>query len=197
MFKIVIHLLVTTLLVSFAGQLLKTGQTLSYDTDGNEITDGSVKDDGFYQMGADRDYTRNGDVVIDNVTGLEWQDNEKVRKLWLSDANYETCEHNNSSPACYDTSGDTATTYCSDLALDGGGWRLPSIEELETLLDDGKYDPSLTDGIFKNFSSSYYLSSTSNANNALNVWRVDFNNGFSNDYDKAYSQYVRCVRGGQ
>ncbi len=38
----------------FATPLLKTGQTLSYDSNGNVVTDGSIKDDGYYQRGATR-----------------------------------------------------------------------------------------------------------------------------------------------
>ena len=35
----------------------KTGQTKSYSAAGGEVTDGSLKDDGFYQKGVDHNYT--------------------------------------------------------------------------------------------------------------------------------------------
>ncbi len=63
------------------GQLpKKTGQTKSYDTDGNEVTDGSIKDDGFYQKGVDPSYTRDDvkEIVIDHITGLQWQDDAEA-----------------------------------------------------------------------------------------------------------------------
>jgi hypothetical protein len=33
--------------------------------------------------------------------------------------------------------------YCSGLALDGGGWRAPSVKELETIVDEQATDPAL------------------------------------------------------
>jgi len=51
------------------GVLKKTGQTKSYDKDGNEVTDGSLKDDGYYQKGVDPSYTRDDvkEIVIDHI----------------------------------------------------------------------------------------------------------------------------------
>jgi hypothetical protein len=195
MFKI-FSILLTTFLLSQAAPLLKTGQVKSYDVDGNE--DSSIKDDGYYQAGASRNYTRSGDIVIDNVTGLQWQDNESVTKQWLTDENYNTCYNNNSSPACYDTSGDTATTYCESLTLGGySDWRLPSIEELETLVDDGRYNPAVTTKVFQHISSFHYWSSTTSALYTSKAWNVVFYDGHSSGSYKSNYYCVRCVRGGQ
>ena len=49
MLRIVILLVVTVLLVLADGSVLQTGQVKSYDADGIEVTDGSVKDDGYYR----------------------------------------------------------------------------------------------------------------------------------------------------
>ena len=43
--------------------------------------------------------------------------------------------------------------------------------------------------------SSYYWSSTTNANNTDNAWNVNFNNGNVNNNNKDNDNYVRCVRG--
>ncbi len=143
--------------------LLKTGQMTIY----------AEYDDGYYQTGKTRSYSRSGDVIVDNATGLEWQDNETGQKTW-----------------------DAAATYCTDLPLNGGGWRLPSIEELETLVDDGRYNPSTTGGVFQHISSDYYWSSTTSyASYSGYVWYVDFDRGRSSSTDKTKSYYVRCVRG--
>jgi len=63
--------------VATSTQVKKTGQTKSYDTDGNEVTDGSIKDDGYYQKGVTPSYTRDDttEIVTDHITGLQWQDN--------------------------------------------------------------------------------------------------------------------------
>ncbi|MEA1920057.1 MAG: DUF1566 domain-containing protein [Campylobacterota bacterium] len=190
MLKIVLQLLVTTLLLSYAAPLKKTGQVKSYDASGNEISTESARDDGHYQAGVAISYSRSGDVVTDDATGLEWQDNESIQKPWVTQANYDAGNYS-------DTSGDTATTYCSNLSLDDGGWRLPSIEELETLVDDGKYNPSVTEGVFQHISSSYYWSSTSAAHYSGSAWAVSFYDGRSGSGYKSNNGYVRCVRGGQ
>ncbi len=185
----------------------KTGQTNSYNTDGDEVTDGSVKDDGFYQAGVTPSYSRSGDVVTDHITGLEWQDDAEtgsVTMQWLTDENYDICANDTSDPACYDTSSDTedpsddtATEYCNALSLDGGGWRLPTVVELQSIVVDGAYNPSIDTTVFENYASDYYWSSTTRANSTYNAWIVNFNSGYAYRYSKDTNPYVRCVRSGQ
>ncbi len=45
--------------------------------------------------------------------------------------------------------------------------------------------------------SSYYWSSSTNANNTNNAWGVNFNNGNDNTNNKSNNNYVRAVRGGK
>ncbi len=180
MLRIVILLGVSALLALADGPVLKTGQTISYDTDGNVVTDGSVKDDGYYQKGVARSYTKSGDVVIDNATGLEWQDN-----------------YSDNGGDIKQTQWQNAQDYCSALSLDGESWRLPSIEELGTLPDYGRYDPAVTEDVFQYISSYYYWSSTAYVTNTSYAWEVYFNGGNSHYNYKTYNYYVRCVRGGQ
>jgi len=178
----------------------KTGQTKSYDEDGNETTDGSVKDDGHYQKGVAPHYSRDDatDIVTDHITGLEWQDDVNITKQWLMDDNYDICEDNNSRSECYDTSGDTATTYCEELDLgDYTDWRLPTSKELEGIVDYGKYDPSIDTTSFHNVVSSDYWSSTTNEYYHEYAWGVYFGNGTVYRDAKDNNLYVRCVRDGQ
>ena len=179
----------------------KTGQTKSYDVDGNEVTNNSLKDDAYYQKGITPNYTRASDIVTDELTGLMWQDDEAVssnRKQWLTSANYDTCSNDTSSPACYDTSGDTAATYCSDLSLGGHtDWRLPTSTELEGILDYSKYHPAIDTTYFNNVSSNHYWSSTTYEVNKDNAWIVFFSYGYVYDNRKGNNYYVRCVRDGQ
>ena len=71
MFKLFLIIVALSALSFADAPVLKTGQILSYDNDGNVVTDGSVRDDGYYQAGAAHRYSRSGDIVIDNTRGLE------------------------------------------------------------------------------------------------------------------------------
>ena len=200
MLKSILSIALFSTLVLATGPVLKTGQTKSYDVNGNEVTDGSVKDDGYYQMGKARSYSRSdAGVVTDHATGLQWQDDvESVEKPWLTQENYDKCTGNNDQEKdeskCTDTSGDTAATYCSTLALDGGGWRLPTIEELETLVDYGHYNPSVKSGVFQHITLNGYWSSTTSVGVINYVWLVWFAEGNLDNDVKAGNRFVRCVR---
>jgi len=149
------------------GLLKKTGQTTIYYT----------YDDGYYEKGVTPSYTRNDNtqVVTDHITGLEWQDNletKTVIKTWSE-----------------------AQGYCSALGLDGGGWRLPTIQELQSIVVDGAYNPSIDTTAFVNYSTSYYYwSSTTGANSTSYAWVVHFNDGYTGGDYKSNTYYVRCVR---
>jgi hypothetical protein len=178
----------------------KTTQTKSYDENGNEVTDGSIKDDGYYQKGATPSYTRDDtkEVVIDNITGLMWQDDieaKTVKKTWLTFVNSNTCSNNPSSLACIDTSGDTATTYCENLTLGGyTDWRIPTEKELVGIVNYGKSFPAI-DNTFQNVNSENYWSSTTYKGFSSNAWIISFSSGYVNYDYKNSNNYIRCVRG--
>jgi len=194
---------------SESGVLKKTGQTDSYDTNGTLIRNGTLKDDGYYQRGATPHYTRDNalEIVTDHITGLEWQDTPEVAtqsKSWLSDEVYAQCHDDYNNPdcpdegcdICYDTSGDTAINYCASLELDGGGWRLPTMEELFFIVDKFRANPSINP-IFQNINdqSRYFTSNTLYTFLPVTIY---FDEGYSViDFPKvsAFSAYVRCVRG--
>jgi len=125
------------------------------------------------------DFTRNNStqIVTDNNTGLEWQDDVNITKTWQG-----------------------AIDYCEALALDGGRWRLPNFNELYYLADRSTYNPAM-DSTFKNVNtSSSYWSSTTYAygTNLTNLaWVVYFNFGNDSIDNKSNSYYVRCVRARQ
>ncbi len=191
MLRIIATTVSMTLLILADGSVLQTGQTKSYDADNNIVTDGSIKDDGYYQVGAARSYSRWGDVVTDTITGLEWQDYEIISKPWVSAENWINHNYN-------DTSDDTAVNYCLDLPLQGGGWRLPYIEELQTLVDYSQVDPATTQGVFDRIDSGYYWSSDTYVYDFSYAWFLNFKDGMTHwSSFKNHSNYVRCVRGVQ
>jgi len=175
--------------------LKKTGQTKSYDVDGNKVLDKSQKDDGFYQKGVDVNYTRDSDkeIVIDHLTGLMWQDDSavaSVQKPWVIQENWDAGDYNN-------TLGDTANAYCNELVLGGyEDWRLPTIVELQNIVNDEASNPAM-DIIFINVYNSNYWSSTTNHHFHYSAWVVLFGYGSSSHNSKNRSFYVRCVREGK
>jgi len=175
-------------------KLKKTGQTKSYDEAGNEVIDDSIKDDGYYQAGITPSYTRDNvkQTVTDHVTGLEWQDDAaagSVTKPWVTQTNYDAGNY-------FDTSGDTAATYCATLPLDGGGWRLPTRAELQGIVDYGGTAPAINPA-FESVASDGYWSSTTCAGTTDVAWLVNFNYGDQYGHYKYHRYYVRCVRAGQ
>ena len=120
-------------------------------------------------------FSRNGNIVSDSVSSLQWQDNATPSsKTWQD-----------------------AIDYCERLSLDEhSDWRLPNINELLSMVDNTKYNPAIRD-IFVNFTSDYYWSSTTNAGGTSYAWRVHFSSGFSRYGTKTNEYYVRCVRAGQ
>ncbi len=122
-----------------------------------------------------RDATK--EIVLDTKTNLVWQDNSEAKtitKTWSE-----------------------AISYCENLTFASyDDWRLPNINELKTIVDSSRYSPAIKSQ-FVNVASSYYWSSTTYASYTSYAWFVYFNVGGTDDYDKALSGYVRCVRDGQ
>ncbi len=105
-----------------------------------------------------RDHNLN--IVKDKSTGLQWQDNELSPEVQWKDA----------------------SLYCKKLELDGSGWRLPSLDELKTIIDKKKKNPSISD-VFLNTSASYYWTEESKDG----LWYID--RGTLTYWDK-YARHV-------
>ena len=109
---------------------------------------------------------------VDAKTGLAWQCQSPGMMTW-----HEALE------------------YAKALSLDGkNNWRLPSVRELETLLDRSKYRPVMRKEIPFRDNLSYW-SSTTFGNHTNNAWIVMFDGGYVLSYYKSNAYYVRCVKG--
>jgi hypothetical protein len=111
-------------------------------------------------------------TVTDNVTGLLWEQN----------------------PHFY-YSQTQAIAYCQALSLAGyTGWRLPSMIELLSLLDNSKAGTFINTTVFPNDSFGEMMSSTPVAGMPSRAWYVMFQAGATNNDDISVVDYgVRCV----
>jgi hypothetical protein len=131
----------------------------------------------------------NGDgTVTDTNTGLIWQ---QATAPGIGSGSY---------PEKYNW--EQALAYCENLTLAGhSDWRLPNVNELQSIVDYSLYTPSIDTTYFPGTLTEDYWSSTTNVFNTLYVWFVNFNYGYVGSHLKANNSisynYVRAVRGGQ
>jgi len=95
-----------------------------------------------------------------------------------------------------------ALSYCEGLVLSGyDDWRLPDFNELQSLVDYGRYNPAIDTAYFPDTAgygaSSNYWSSTTFVYVTSGAFNVRFNDGLEDVNLKPDTYYVRAVRGGQ
>ncbi len=112
--------------------------------------------------------------VRDVATGLTWQRKAPEKKLRF----------------------EAARAYCTQLTLGGNkNWRLPSLVELLTLVDEQATAPPLIDGTaFPLTAREAYWSSSSFSGGPTSAWYVSFNEGYGLYDLLAATYHVRCVR---
>lgn len=76
-----------------------------------------------------------------------------------------------------------AMEYCQSINIDGYGWRLPTKDELENMIDKHDLKPSF-----------YWSSDDNNKNFAYGRKMVVEGTPFMGYYDKSFTGYVRPVR---
>ncbi len=119
-------------------------------------------------------YTDNLDgTVTDNVTELIWQQGVPSTSYTEPDA----------------------VTYCQNISIAGHhDWRLPSEVELISIVDQGKYNPSIDETYFPGTPASPFWSSTRAGGATTLGWGVTFIFGQIGSNDISSPNYVRCVR---
>jgi hypothetical protein len=117
-------------------------------------------------------YQTSIDTVADLATQLTWQ-----RAVDLSTYTWSQ-----------------ADAYCAGLGIAGGGWRLPSIGELETIIDATKSLPSIDPSVFPSTPTTPFWSATQLGGVTGTRMVVVFDQGPTNNRAEATPAYVRCVR---
>jgi hypothetical protein len=125
------------------------------------------------------------DEVQDNYTKLIWQRDGAASGLITWDA---------------------AVQYCAALTLGGNTWRLPTVRELATLVDENQVAPAINRTMFPNTkygarSNNWYWASHHQRNSTTASWGLNFDDGFtgfnagvSGDWNFWDAAYAKCVR---
>jgi hypothetical protein len=88
-----------------------------------------------------------------------------------------------------------ARDYCAALTLAScADWRLPTLVELESIVDTGHSVPAVNPNAFPSTTPGEYWTSTPVALNAGNVWSVSLSSGGTRPAGTSDLLRVRCVR---
>jgi hypothetical protein len=121
-------------------------------------------------------YLDKGDgTVTDGKTGLVWQKTDDLKE--------RTWPH--------------ARSYCENMILGGhNDWRLPRIDELQTIIDNYKYNPAINSVfIGKPRKPIGFWGDTTYAYWKDSAWFIWFFNGDTYTDPKNIGHFTRCVRG--
>jgi hypothetical protein len=87
-----------------------------------------------------------------------------------------------------------AIKYCQSLRFETfDNWRVPTYEELLSIVDYDRYHPAIIP-LFKKTFSKRYWSSSQDVSSPDYAWVVDFGEGKTSTTIKSRRHYVRCVR---
>jgi Protein of unknown function (DUF1566) len=126
-------------------------------------------------------YLVKGDEVYDKKTDLTWQ-HCSVGQHWKEGA------------GCVGVI--KQMTWDEAKSQAQNGWRLPSKDELTTLLAPNCSKPAINEEIFPDLELDKLWYWTSSENGSFLAWLVNFADGNSNSYDRTDTGAVRLVRGG-
>lgn len=87
-----------------------------------------------------------------------------------------------------------AMAHCLNLQLDGSGWRVPSMKELQTIVDETRIEPSIDVTVFMGTKLEPYWSSSQRAANTGERWLISFDYGGATRDSLNAAYPVRCVR---
>ena len=111
-------------------------------------------------------------IVKDTRTGLTWQrEVGEAKHTWAA-----------------------AKDYCANLSLAGGGFRIPTVKELLTLVEPTLARPAIDRSAFPNTPAEPFWTATPGRRTAGTAWYVEFVSGGAQNPGVNESYRVRCVR---
>ena len=140
-------------------------------------------------------------IVVDLQTGLTWQ--RCIAGFELDYANTTTISDDTCTVIDEDLDGvadpDIAVLYSWDEALAfaeslGGGWRVPNIKELASLVEYACILPSINGNVFPNAGQIDHWSSTPDTFDDSSVWVISFGSGDDGTNPKNQDSPVYLVR---
>lgn len=127
---------------------------------------------GAYEAPAPR-FETTADVVVDHGAGVVWQRASFPAPMAWTDA----------------------LAACEDLALDDhDDWRLPTLKELQTIVDERELEPSIDPAAFPDTPPEWFWSSTPVEWPPDQAWATSYTDGYASIHDCDELQRVRCVR---
>jgi hypothetical protein len=123
-------------------------------------------------------FEESGETATDRATGLVWQRRPSATAFTF----------------------EGARRHCAELALEGGGFRAPSMKELQTLLDETRTEAPLIDvAVFPDFPRTpnpTFWTSTRRAGSSDQAWFERGGSMLASAVDATVDApfYVRCVR---
>ncbi len=184
---------------AYPAEVQRTGQT-TCSTAGTYILCAGTGQDGDWLAGVpwpDPRFTDRGDgTVTDNLTGLLWAQNANL--LGTDDADNDTDGTAGDGMVTWQHALDYIKKLNRESYLGYSDWRLPNVNELESLVNAEPYNPALPLNYpFTNVQSFYYWSCTSYAVNTGYAWVVGMDGGLVLIGSKTNYGYVWPVRSGQ
>lgn len=151
--------------------LSDTGQTRDYTAVFGEDSDYAINPPAYTDTGEG--------TVVDQVTGLVWQQADGGEMTWAN-----------------------AGTYCQNLSLAGrSDWRLPYSHELFSILDHDQVNPAVDTAHFPATQAQYWWAAGEQAGDAGKAWAVNAGGGIGahpkSETDSAGGSkrfHARCVR---
>lgn len=118
--------------------------------------------------------TSTAGVVVDRVTGLEWQADGTIGSMMTQSE---------------------AVAFCQGLSLNGHtDWRLPSVIELVSIVDRTRFNPSINVSAFPITPLGEYWTSSAHLGFLDRGWYVGFDSGIVWTTPSSTPSYARCVR---